>query len=178
MLGPSPNTAQYWTAQLEELSQTLQKSPIPPDELLRLSSQLLPPTSEVLRSLHSAPVPAFATNPLLILVCLAQVATLFEQCVPPILSDRPTAGLSDLSLRLGVFRVNRNAQQMLQVHIVSKELSSMLKAFKLIRQTPSRPGWCKASKCTHDLLFENLQVRIETLVYQIMRKGEVSKIIL
>jgi hypothetical protein len=163
----SPDAVQYWTAQLEELSQLLQKSPVPLDGVLRISSQLLPHTSEVLRSLHPAHVPSFATSLILILVCLAQTATLFEQCVPSVLSDRPIAGSSDLSLRLGEFRVDRKAQQMLQIHIVSQELSSMLQVFKLIRQTLSRPDWCKASKRTHNTLLEDLQVRIETLVDQI-----------
>ena len=167
MPSPSPDVVHYWTAQLEELCQTLQKSPVPLDGMLRISSQLLPHTSEVLRSLHSAHVPSFATSLLLILVCLAQAVTLFEQCVPSVLSDRPTAGSSDLSLRLGEFQVDRKAQQMLQIHIVSKELSSMLQVFKLIRQTLSRPEWCNASKRTHNMLLEDLQVRIETLLYQI-----------
>jgi len=46
----------------------------------------------------------------------------------------------------------------------------MLYAFKLIRETLSRPEWCKASKRTHSFLLENRQVRIETLVCQIKGK--------
>ncbi|RYP52220.1 hypothetical protein DL768_002539 [Monosporascus sp. mg162] len=160
----------YWITQLEELSCTLQKSPIPLDGILHHSSQLLPRIREALRSLHSADVSSSATSLILILVCLTQTATLFEHCVPSVLAGRSTAGSSDLSLRLGEFQVDRKAQQALQMHIVSKELSNMLQVSKLIRQTLLRPEWRSFSKRTHDLLLKDLQVRTVTLVYQMKQK--------
>ena len=176
-LSSSTDGVQYWTTQLEELSHTLQKSPIPLDRILRHSSQLLPRISEILQSPNSADMPSSTTSLILILVCLTQVVTLFEQCVPSVLSDRPTASSSDLSLRLGEFQVDRKARQALQIHIVSKELLSMLQVFKLIRQRLAWPEWRDISKRTHNLLLEDLQVQTEILVYQIKLKRGASRMI-
>ncbi|TVY43219.1 putative beta-glucosidase I [Lachnellula subtilissima] len=110
---------QYWTTQLEGLSRTLQKSPVPLDGTLHHSSQLLPRIGEALRSLNPADISSSATNLILILVCLTQLVTLLELCIPPVLAGPSAADSSDLSLRLGEFQVDRKAQQALQVHILS-----------------------------------------------------------
>lgn len=169
-LNSSSEGVQHWTTQLEELSRTLQKSPIPLDGMLHHSSQLLPCIREALHSLHSADAASCATSLILILVCLTQAITLFEQCVPSVLGGRFTAGSSDLSLRLGAFQVDRKAQQALQMHIVSKELSSILQVANMIKQTLLRQEGRNVCKRTHDLLLEDLQVRTVTLVYQMKQK--------
>ncbi|TEY23433.1 hypothetical protein BOTCAL_1482g00010 [Botryotinia calthae] len=171
----STEGVQLWTTQLEELSRTLQKSPIPLDGMLHHSSQLLPCIKEAVHSLHSADVSSSSTSLILILICLTQAITLFEQCVPSVLGGRLTAGSSDLSLRLGDFQVDRKAQQALQMHIVSKELSSILQVSNLIRQALLRQEWRSVSKRTHELLLEDLQVRTVTLVYQMKQKKNKSK---
>lgn len=167
----------YWTTQLEELSRTPHESPIPLDLMLHHSSRLLPRVAEALGSHHSADVSSSATNLILILVCLIQVIALFEQCIPSILEGRYTTGASHLSLRLGEFQIDREAQQALQMHVVNKELSTILRVSKLIRQTWLRPEWCGVSKSTHGLLLDDLQVRTKTLVYQMTRKRGASRIV-
>ncbi|KAI1410586.1 hypothetical protein F5Y13DRAFT_202061 [Hypoxylon sp. FL1857] len=171
-----PDDVRHWTTQLEELYRTLQKSPVPLDGMLHHSSQLLPRIREALRSLHSADVSSSATSLILILACLSQAVTLFEQCVPSVLSARSATGSGDLSLRLGEFQVDRKAQQALQMHIVSKEVLSMLYVSKLIRQILLRPEWSNISKRTHDLLLEDLQGRTVTLVYQMKQRRGTSRI--
>ncbi|KAI1758257.1 hypothetical protein F4782DRAFT_477156 [Xylaria castorea] len=170
----STDSIRYWTTQLEKLSRTLQKPPIPLDGMLHHSSQLLPRIREALQSPYSSDTSSSAARLILILVCLTQIVTLFEQCVPSVLAGRSIAGSSDLSLRLGEFQVDRKAQQALQMHIVGKELSSMMQLSKMIRQTLLRPGWCNISKRTHDLLLEDLQIRTVTLVYQMKQKRSAS----
>ncbi|PSR83625.1 hypothetical protein BD289DRAFT_435625 [Coniella lustricola] len=177
----SSDSIRYWTTQLQALFSMLQKSPVPLDGTLHQSSQLLPCAIKTLRSL-----PQFVTDEnssssamtivLLILYCLTQTVTLFESCVPPMLaaggrlsSTNATSGVSQghLSLRLGEYHVDRKAQQALQMHIVSRRLSSMLQVSKLIRNTLSRLEYgVNVSKRTYDLLLEDLYVRTVTLVHQ------------
>ncbi|KAF3767986.1 hypothetical protein M406DRAFT_355802 [Cryphonectria parasitica EP155] len=64
------------------------------------------------------------------------------------------------------------------MHVVSKELSSMLQVSKLIKQTLRRPEWGNISKRTHDLLLEDLRVRTVTLVYQMKQTRGASKILI
>ncbi|KAI1468201.1 uncharacterized protein F4812DRAFT_358266 [Daldinia caldariorum] len=160
----------YWTAQLDELSRRPHKSPMPLDEVLHQSSQFLPRVTEALRTLPSAdPLPS--THMILILVCLTQVITFFEQCMPSVICGLATGGSSgDLSLHLGAYQVDREVQQALQMHIVGRELSSVLQVSKLIKQTLLQPDWNNIPKRTHDLLLEDLQVRTKTLMYQIKQK--------
>jgi hypothetical protein len=174
-LGSSTAGIQYWTTQLEELSDTLQELPIPLDGMLRHSSQLLPRTKDALHSLHSADVSSCPTSLILILACLSQIVTLFEQCIPSVLAGPSVAGLSDLSLRLGDYQVDRQAQQALQTHIVGKELSSMLHVTKLIRHTLLSTEWRNISKRTHDLLLEDLQVRTLRLIFQMKQNRGASR---
>ncbi|KAI8957381.1 hypothetical protein F5Y11DRAFT_90914 [Daldinia sp. FL1419] len=160
----------YWTIQLEELSRKPHKTPMPLDEVLHQSSQLLPRVTEALRALSSAD-PLFSTHMILILICLTQIITFFEQCMPSVICGIATAGSSgDLSLHLGAYQVDRDVQQTLQMHIVGKELSTVLQVSKLIKQTMLQPDWNNFSKRTHDLLLEDLQVRTKTLMYQIKQK--------
>ncbi|KAI1660479.1 hypothetical protein F4813DRAFT_350074 [Daldinia decipiens] len=160
----------YWTTQLEELSRRPHKSPMPLDEVLHQSSQLLPRVTEVLRALSLAD-PLSSTHMILILVCLTQVITFFEQCMPSVICGLENTGSSgDLSLHLGAYQVDREVQQALQMHIVGKELSTVLQVSKLIKQTLLQPDWNSVSKRTHDLLLEDLQVRTKTLMYQIKQK--------
>ncbi|KAI0817159.1 hypothetical protein GGR55DRAFT_619256 [Xylaria sp. FL0064] len=162
---------QFWTAQFETLSQTLQTPPILLDRMLHHSSQLLPRVREALPSLHSAKASSFTTTLILILVCLAQSITLFEQCVPSMLAEcSMTNGSNSLSLRLGAFQVDRRAQQALQMHIVSQELSSMLQVLKIIRQMLVRSEWNSTSKRTHSLLLEDMRARTVRLVYQMKQR--------
>ncbi|KAI1478697.1 hypothetical protein F4774DRAFT_384749 [Daldinia eschscholtzii] len=160
----------YWTMQLEELSRRPHKSPMPLDEVLHQSSQFLPRVTEALRTLPSAD-PSSSTHMILILVCLTQIITFFEQCMPSVVCGLATGGSSgDLSLHLGAYQVDREVQQALQMHIVGKELSTVLQVSKLIKQTLLQPDWNSISKRTHDLLLEDLQVRTKTLMYQIKQK--------
>jgi hypothetical protein len=172
----STDSIPYWTMQLEELSRSLHKSPILLDRMLHHSSQLLPRIRDALKSPHSADITSSSTRLILILMCLTQTVTLFEQCVPSVLTNRSTTGSSDVSLLLGQFQVDRKAQQALQMHIVSKEVSSMLHVSKLIRQTLLRPEWRNISKRIHELLLEDLHVRIVTLGYQMKHKWVASRI--
>ncbi|KAI1643798.1 uncharacterized protein F4817DRAFT_244263 [Daldinia loculata] len=160
----------YWTTQLEELSRRPHKSPMPLDEVLHQSSQLLPRVTEALRALPLAD-PLSSTHMILILVCLTQVITFFEQCMPSIICGLASTGSSgDLSLHLGAYQVDREVQQALQMHVVGKELSTVLQVSKLIKQTLLQPDWNNVSKRTHDLLLEDLQVRTKTLMYQMKQK--------
>ncbi|KAI0428164.1 hypothetical protein F5Y09DRAFT_332755 [Xylaria sp. FL1042] len=162
----------YWSTQLEALSHAVQRSPIPLDETLHQSSQLLPRIRETLQSLQSANALTFPVILVLILICLTQMIALYEQCVPSVLAGCPSAGsgLGDLSLLPGDFQVDRKAQQALHMHIVNKELLEILQVLKIIRQTLLRPEWHSTSKHTHDLLLDDVRVRTVTLVYQMKHK--------
>ncbi|KAI0546149.1 hypothetical protein F4679DRAFT_421568 [Xylaria curta] len=162
----------YWSTQLEALFHAVQRSPIPLDGTLHRSSQLLPRIRETLQSLQSADALTFPAVLVLILVCLAQMITLYEQCVPSVLAGSLSAGSGscDLSLLLGDFQVDRKAQQALQIHIVNKELLEILQVLRIIRQTLLRPEWHSTSKRTHDLLLDDVRVRTVTLVYQMKHK--------
>ncbi|GAB1309928.1 Zn(2)-C6 fungal-type domain-containing protein [Madurella fahalii] len=173
----STDSVQYWTTQLEELSRTLQKFPVPLDGMLRHSSQLLPRIREALQSPHSAEGSSSITRLMLILVCLTQVVALFEQCVPSVLAGRSGAGSTDLSLRLGEFQVDRKVQQALQLHVMSKEVSSLLQVSRLIRQTLLRSEWRDVPKRTHDLLLEDLRARAVTLIYQMKQRRAGSRMV-
>ncbi|KAI1359988.1 hypothetical protein F5Y08DRAFT_331875 [Xylaria arbuscula] len=175
---PSKNDVQYWTTQLENLSRAVEGSAIPLDGMLHHSSQVLPRAKEALQSLQLAEGSSSSTNLILILVCLTQMAALFEHCVPAVLAGRSATGSSDLALRLGDFQVDRRAQHALQMHVVSKELSSMLQILKLIKQTLLRADWSHIPKRTHDVLLEDLRVRTVMLVYQMKQKRATSRIIL
>lgn len=164
----------FWTTQLEELSQKPHKSPIPLDETLHHSSQLLPRVSEALRALSSTDsVSSTATQLILILVCLTQAISLFEQCIPSIIGGDSGANgsSSTLSLHLGAYQVDREVQQALQMHVVGRELSSILQVSKVIKQMLLQSDWSGVSRRTHGLLLEDLQVRTKTLVYQMKQKG-------
>lgn len=161
-----------WSTQLEELSQVAQRSSVPLDTMLHQSSQLLPRMKDALQSRQSSDASAFPANLMLILVCLTQLVTLFEQCLPSVLGASSTtgSGSADLSLRLGDFRVDRKAQQALQMHIVNKELWGILQVLKMVRRTLLRPDWRNVPKHTHDLLLEDVRVRTVSLVYQMKQK--------
>lgn len=169
---PLGNDIKFWTAQLEELSRKSYKCPIPLDEMLHHSSQLLPRVTEALRLLPSAnPASSSATHLILILICLTHAITLFEQCVPFIICGLAINGSSSsLSLHLGAFQIDRDIQQALQMHVVGKELSTILRLSKLIKQMLLQPDWNDGLKRTHNLLLEDLQVRTKTLAYQIKQK--------
>lgn len=172
----------YWTTQLAELSRGQPRSPVPLDVMLQQSSQLLPRVTEALRSIHSSAAAGDNTSAssasvlILILVCLTQVVALVEQVIPSVLDGHSSCSTGDggstanLSLRLGAFQIDREDQQALQMHLVSKELSSMLQVSNLIRQTLLQPEWRCVSKRTHNLLLEDLQARTKTLVYQMKQK--------
>jgi hypothetical protein len=162
----------YWTTQLEELSQRACSSPIPLDEMLHYSSQLLPQVGEALRAAPPGELPTSPTHLVLILVCLTQTVALFEQCFSSIISGLAEPGSSsDISVRLGAFQVDREVQQALQVHVVGRELLAMLRVCKLVKQTMHLPDWNGTFERTHSLLLEDLQARTRTLACQVKQSG-------
>ena len=157
-----------WTTLLEKLSPTPYRPPIALDELLHNSSTLLPRVTQALRSL---PSDSSCMAPLiLILLCLTQTISLFEQCIPSVIHGLAACGSRDLSLHLGAFQVDREAQQALQKHIVGKELSRILHVSKLVKQALQQPGLVSVPKRTHSLLIDDLQVRIKSLVYLVKER--------
>jgi hypothetical protein len=179
----------YWAAQLEALSFTPRKSPIPLDSMLQHSSQVLPRVLETLCSLDTpesqTDCPSSSSPSLiLILICLTQVIALFEECLPSVMEDTAgsnsgniSVGCSDqLSLYLGQFQIDAETQGALQVHIVGKELRTILQTCKLVRQILAHPAWRSALRQTHDLLLENLRLRTLALIYQMKQRRAVSSI--
>ncbi|KAH8193950.1 hypothetical protein TruAng_011887 [Truncatella angustata] len=161
----------FWTAQLEEISHRTHNSPIPLDEMLHHSSRLLPRVNEALRAFPPADSSPFPTHIMLILICLTQTIALFEQCIPSVICGSNKTGPSgDLPLHLGAFQVDREVQQALQMHVVGKELATILKMTNIIKQMLLRPEWNGICKHTHRLLLEDLQARTKTLVHQMKQK--------
>lgn len=157
-----------WTVALENLSRASSSSPIALDELFHHSSVLLPRATEALSSLPSDP--SSMTPFILILLCLTQTIVLFEQCIPTAISSLQSCGPQDISLRLGAFQVDREAQQALQRHIIGKELSRILNVCKLMQQALRQPSIASLPKRTHTVLLDDLHLRIKALASLVMKK--------
>ncbi|KAK7911755.1 hypothetical protein PG985_014236 [Apiospora marii] len=170
---PSPSDdLDFWIAQLKDLTCRPQRSGIPLDEMLHHSSRFLPRVHDAVQSLPSTDASTCATRLTLILICLTQLLDLFEQCISSMVCGLDTAvgSSNSLSLRLGVFQVDREAQQVLQMHVVGIELSVILQISMLIKQTLVQPEWDGVLSRTHGLLVEDLQVRTRAVAYQIKQK--------
>ncbi|KAJ4288098.1 hypothetical protein N0V90_012115 [Kalmusia sp. IMI 367209] len=162
-----------WTTALEKLSRASTTSTIALDELLHNSSLLLPQVTEALRMLPSDP--SSMTSLLLILLCLTQTMALFEQCIPSVIRGLVACGPQDISLRLGAFQVDREAQQALQKHVINKELSRILQASKQVKQALQQPILASMPKRTHTLLIDDLHLRIKALVQVVKEKWSATQ---
>lgn len=157
-----------WTHLLGKLSRSGQSTPVALDELLHHSSALVPRATQALQSIPSDP--SCMTSLLMILLCVTQTIALFEQCIPSVIRGLASSGSKDISLRLGAYQVDREAQQALQRHIVTKELSRIHHVAKLAKQALQQPGLAGVSKRTHSLLLDDLQARVKSLAYLVKEK--------
>jgi hypothetical protein len=157
-----------WTHLLGKLSQSGNTSLVALDELLQHSSTLLP---RPIRALQSFPCgPSCMTPLLMMLICVTQSIALFEQCIPSVTRGLASNRSRDITVRLGAYQVDTQAEQALQKHLVTKELSRIHHKGTLARQLLQQPGLKNVSKRTHFLLLDDLQARAKSVVYLVKEK--------
>jgi hypothetical protein len=161
---PAPSLIQTWSSLLEQLSRTSSPSHVPLDTLLHTTSTLLPQATHTLTSLSADQ--CCLTPLILIILCLSQVVSLFEQC-----RVETSGGPSSLSLRLGDFQIDREVQAALQRHVVAKELVRMLHVVQTIRQLLKNPTLAGAEKKAHGVVADDLVRRIRALGALLAEKG-------
>lgn len=153
-----------WATMLEELSLS-RKTSVALDDLLSKCSTLLPQVSHALRSLP--PDPSCMTPVVLILLCLTQAVALFEDCIPSVIRGISVDGSDAIAVHIGGYEVDRDAQQVLQRHIINKEVCKILHASKLVKQALHQPWLASVSQRAHGLLVEDLQVRVRNLLQMV-----------
>ncbi|KAF2756232.1 hypothetical protein EJ05DRAFT_540002 [Pseudovirgaria hyperparasitica] len=165
-----------WIQRVESLSNKSTTKGPPLDELLRLSQALLPSMSNVLKchNVFSNPISTL----LLVIVCLSQTLTLFERSSHASEQDTQTKERPSVLLHLGGFQVDSEAQKMLQTHVMNKELSKMMEIVGEVNKVVRDLGLAEdeALSNTHELLLDDIRVRIETLVCSLKEAGGYSNL--
>lgn len=153
-----------WVKHISDLNEKLSQSPLPLDEVLSANAHLLQSIPSALQWLPSDG--SHLSTVLIILICLTQILTLFEQCIHSSSAKAPSQDKAGLTLQLGAFKVDMESQHGLQMHIVCKELMRVLEVGKSVRAALQRPqGGLGSQSRTYVALIEDVQRRVRVLVY-------------
>jgi hypothetical protein len=107
---------------------------------------------------------------LMILLCVTQTIALFEQCILSVIHGAASSATKDIALHLGAYKVDREAQQALQRHLVTKELARIHHVAKLAKQVLQQPELTRVSKRIHCLLLDDLQAQANSLAHLVEDK--------
>lgn len=152
-----------WTQQLSILSQKLVQSPcLLIDEVLTTNSTLVGSISSCLNQLPADPGIRISVLHL-IPVCMAQVLSLFEQCI--VHSSHQNQDTP--RLQLGSYQIDLESQRILQGPIIRKELMQLVDAVQKIKALLPQQGKPETGVLSHletcDLLLNDVLRRVKGL---------------
>ncbi|PVI00655.1 hypothetical protein DM02DRAFT_671864 [Periconia macrospinosa] len=157
------------TTRIHELSQKLSQSPLALDEILSANAFYL----QIIESniINIPTDPSRMSIILMMIICLTQVLTLFEECIKPGAEKTIFDMENGPILLLGSFQVDLESQRQIRIKIVQKELKRIFSvAGGLTRVLQQHPIAVGLQDHTYRTLLADIQKRVQFLV-QIVKNG-------